>query len=122
MSNVAIEEILNARGYNYGAFRDNALHARRLKKVVEESMLGMFSMICSEYHSANNAPETKHLTGEERALLVIQREALDNILMKIARVINNPIPSMGYRDSWVDIQGYAELVLREIEKINKIHE
>lgn len=114
-----VEEVLAERGYNYGNFSDNAYHARALKKVVEESLLGAVSTVCSNWHYATNVAETKNLTGEEMRLLVTQREAVDNILMKIARIINNPIAGMNYRDSWVDIQGYAELVLREIDKVNK---
>lgn len=39
------------------------------------------------------------------------REAIDMILHKIARVVNgNP----HYKDNWVDIEGYAKLVSREL--------
>jgi hypothetical protein len=39
-------------------------------------------------------------------------EAIENILAKIARIING---KQGYRDNWVDIIGYATLALKEID-------
>lgn len=45
------------------------------------------------------------------ALLPDQREALDMIAHKIARILNgNP----NYEDHWADIAGYAELVARRL--------
>lgn len=47
------------------------------------------------------------------SLTEIQREALDNIAQKIARIFaGNP----NFPDHWVDIQGYAKLAQQEIEK------
>ena len=46
-------------------------------------------------------------------LTYIQREALDNIAQKTARIFaGNP----NFADHWVDIQGYAKLAEKEIRK------
>ena len=43
----------------------------------------------------------------------VQREALDNIAQKTARIFSgNP----NFADHWVDIQGYAKLAEKEIRK------
>jgi len=45
-----------------------------------------------------------------------QREALDMICHKIARIVNgNP----DYADSWTDIAGYATLVAERLENDSK---
>ena len=43
-----------------------------------------------------------------------QRESLELIANKMARIVASGNAS--YEDSWVDISGYAELVLREMRK------
>ena len=43
-----------------------------------------------------------------------QREALELIANKIARIVASG--NATYEDSWVDISGYAELVLREMRR------
>lgn len=42
------------------------------------------------------------------ALSLVQREALDNIQRKIARILTG---DPDHRDAWQDIQGYCQLVL-----------
>lgn len=46
-------------------------------------------------------------------LTYVQRESIDNIIQKMARVFSgNP----NFADHWVDIQGYAKLAEKEIRK------
>ena len=79
---MSIEDTLTARGTQYGQFKDVAALAQEIKDV---------------YYGGNSY-------GKMDA---IQREALDMIASKIARLLNgNP---HNY-DSWHDIAGYAELV------------
>lgn len=42
-----------------------------------------------------------------------QQEALDMIAHKIARILNG---DPNYADSWVDIAGYAQLIVKELGK------
>lgn len=80
-----IEHILSERGNNYGDFRDQAIISQSFKHIIAEF-------------------------GED--LSTSQREALEMIVHKIARILNgNP----NYKDSWVDIVGYAQLVVNELE-------
>lgn len=81
---MTINKLLNERRQVHGKFADTAMTAVALKRV------------------ANAGVNYNRLTYE-------QRESLDMILHKIARIVNgNPCHS----DHWVDIAGYATLVLR----------
>lgn len=84
--NSNIEQIIAARGENYGVFADGAAIMRDLKSVM---------------HSTD---------GWER-LSPSQQEALDMIQHKIGRVLNG---KPDYDDNWRDIAGYATLVLNEL--------
>lgn len=78
----SIDEILKSRGDRYGSFASHASISQLLKSVLFNS----------------------------RSDLVLepdQREALDMIAHKLARIING---DPNYADSWVDIAGYAQLV------------
>jgi hypothetical protein len=86
---VSTEAILNERQKTHGEFSSHAVISQELKDVV-----GRY----------------------ERGLNAAQRESLDMICHKIARILNgNP----SYKDHWDDIAGYAVLVSREIEKEEK---
>ncbi len=51
--------------------------------------------------------------GDEDRLSDVQATAMDMCLMKIARIVcGDPT----YLDSWVDLAGYAELVVREMRR------
>ena len=78
----SISEILAERGSRYGSFMGNATIAQHIKMIFwgQES----FSKL---------APD--------------QREALEMIAHKIARILNG---DPNYSDNWVDIAGYAKLV------------
>lgn len=78
----SIDRILAQRGEQYGDFAEQAIISQSLKLVIR------------------NGIGTKHMRD-------FQREAIEMILHKVARIANgNP----DYRDSWDDIAGYAKLV------------
>lgn len=84
--NVDIQETLNDRQVTHGEFSTHALIAQSIK--------------CQMFNA----------NGYGR-LSAIQREALDMIAHKIARILNgNP----DVHDHWHDICGYATLVAKEI--------
>jgi len=81
-----IEKTLNERGARYGKFTGHATIAQGLKE----------EMKCHD--GWNN-------------LAADQREALEMIAHKIARILNGD-PT--YADSWHDIAGYAQLIVGRI--------
>lgn len=83
-----IQATLKERGSNYGKFEDQARISQHLK---------------TQAHST-------HGWGK---LACDQKEAIDMILHKIARILNgNP----DLHDSWHDISGYSTLVANRLEK------
>lgn len=83
-----IEATLAERGNNYGEFTGHATLSQKLKALLQD-------------HAGWNR------------LAWDQREALDMVMHKIARIINgNP----DYVDSWHDIIGYVRLVEKRLEK------
>lgn len=77
-----IKKILAERDSTYGKFENHASISQMLKLVLKSEEQWYFL-----------APD--------------QREALEMIMHKVARIINgNP----NYIDSWVDITGYSQLV------------
>lgn len=86
-----INEILEERGGNYGDFHTQANLSQTLKSIVNQ-----------HYASVH---------GE--AMPNFMAEALAMICHKVARIANgNPL----YADSWVDIAGYAQLVVDILDK------
>ena len=88
----AMEAILNERGSRYGTFVGHAAITQSLKN----RMAG-----CPNWNSK---------------LSDSQREALEMIAHKIGRILNG---DPNYADSWVDICGYSQLIVDELE--GKIH-
>lgn len=81
-----LNEVLEERGNNYGNFRDHAALAQDIKYAMK-SNIGYTNLSKS------------------------QKESLEMIAHKMARIINgNP----DYVDSWTDIAGYAQLIVREL--------
>ncbi len=79
---MSVQETLTQRGTTYGLFADHAAISQALKAVM-------------------------HRTPGWSDLAPDQREALEMVQHKIARILNgNP----DYVDSWHDIQGYTALV------------
>jgi len=84
---MSIDKVLTERGNRYGAFKDGANIMQQLKTVMRST------------------------DGCER-LTDSQKEALEMIQHKIGRVLNGD-PT--YVDSWVDIAGYSQLIVSELE-------
>ena len=77
-----IDNVLADRQTTHGDYADTARTAQRLKQAIRE--------------------------GNNYAILTdIQRESLDMIVMKIARILSG---DPGHADHWDDITGYARLV------------
>lgn len=77
-----ISKTLEERGQRYGSFKGHGAIAQRIKEAM---------------HRADNWEK----------LSPAQKEALDMIAHKIARILNG---DPNYADSWHDIVGYAKLV------------
>jgi len=88
-----ITEILDERGKRYGAFVGHAEISQQLKGVIA-------------VFEANRGCD----------LAFDQREALEMICHKIARILNG---DPNYVDSWVDIAGYAQLVADRLQGIER---
>jgi hypothetical protein len=84
-----ITEILDERGKRYGKFKDHAEISQRLKYVVRDR---------------------RDVLSDD------QREALEMICHKIARILNG---DPNYADSWVDIAGYAQLVADRLQGVER---
>lgn len=85
-----IQNILAERGNNYGEFEQHARITQAMKNAMKDESLGKYTEL-QDY----------------------MKEALEMICHKIGRIVNgNPY----YIDSWVDIVGYAQLVIDQIEK------
>lgn len=97
MSEEKIKQILTERTINYGEFKDQARYSQALKEVLHKAM-----------------QERYHL--EKVCFQNYQQEALEMILHKIARIING---DPNYKDSWVDIVGYAQLVVDRLPEVDR---
>lgn len=85
MSDTSIQNVLNERGNRYGKFEDNS-----------ELTFELFNAVKSKIEA--------HPKSTQLALFMI--------LHKVSRIVNgDPM----YLDNWVDIQGYAKLVVDEIQ-------
>jgi len=82
------DQVLAERGSRYGEFTGHARVTQRLKLVIYEE-----------------------LVARGKGLDADQQEALDMICHKIGRIVNG---DPNYDDSWVDIAGYAELVVKRL--------
>lgn len=82
-----VDQILQERGERYGSFEQNATIAQSLKKVL-------------------------HMNENWHHLAYDQREALDMICHKMARIMNG---DPNYADNFFDIAGYATLVANRLK-------
>lgn len=85
----SITATLTERGARYGLFKDHAEIAQCLKVAIRGYMADKWNDLEDD-----------------------QREALEMICHKIARIVNG---DPHYADSWVDIAGYAKLVADRLE-------
>jgi hypothetical protein len=84
---MSIDKILEERGKVYGEFVDHAALAQRLKTALKSHR---------DYDKVD----------------FDMKEAMDMVLHKMARIVNG---DPYYLDSWVDIVGYIELVIRRLK-------
>lgn len=77
-----IHDVLEARQITYGTFSVQAAITREIKRVM-------------------------HATPYWEEISADKQEALDMIAVKMGRILNG---DNSYKDSWVDIAGYATLV------------
>jgi hypothetical protein len=85
-----VKATLAERGNRYGSFDGHAEIAQRLKAI------------------------TRHFEAVRACdLQADQREALEMIMHKVARILNG---DPNYIDNWVDIAGYATLVADRLEE------
>jgi len=87
-----INKVLNERGTRYGNFETQALITQDLKRMIR-----------------------RYAMQQDTAMSPDQWEALDMICSKIARILNG---DPDYDDSWVDIAGYAQLIVNRLRDIN----
>ena len=83
-----LDGILAERGARYGSFASQAAFSQYLKDTLR-----------------------KHKNYDE--LMHSQKEALEMIMHKISRILNG---DPNYDDSWRDIAGYAELIVKELNE------
>ena len=83
-----IDKVLEERGARYGDFKDHARICQDLKRVMTRT------------------PSWINLTHS-------QKQSLEVIADKIARMLNG---DPDYKDNWVDIIGYAQLVLNQLNE------
>lgn len=80
--------VLQERGARYGTFVGHAEVTQALKGVITAALLSKGKKLAND-----------------------QQEALDMICHKIGRVVNG---DPDYADSWVDIAGYAQLIVKRL--------
>lgn len=91
-----VGDILAERGKRYGTFAGHAKLAQRLKNTMGTH--------CRE-NGGTTVPAWQGLAPD-------QREALEMIAHKVARILNG---DPDYPDSWRDIEGYSKLVADRLE-------
>lgn len=91
-----IDATLTERGKRYGKFTGHADVTQRLKHIMAT-------------HQSRDRTTWTYLDPD-------QKEALEMIAHKIGRILNG---DPNYADSWVDIAGYAKLVVDRLEGIER---
>ncbi len=87
-----ISEILAERGTRYGSFDSQAAITQQIKDAM------------------HSAPKWKQLSAS-------QKECLDMLANKIGRILNG---DPNYIDSWIDIVGYTQLVVDELQEDSQL--
>lgn len=104
----SVSATLAQRGSRYGDFTDHAKICQDLKDVMVNSSVNMPDL--------TTATES-HREFRWHKLLPIQKQALEVIMDKVARILSG---DPNYDDNWHDIQGYAKLVEDRLPKESKI--
>lgn len=91
---IDVKEVLKQRGDRYGSYNKVAFTSQHLKATLRNG----------------NA-------WQDRKLSPSQCESLELICNKLSRIVNG---DPNYLDSWVDIIGYVQLIVNEIDNHEKI--
>lgn len=91
---IDVKEVLKQRGDRYGSYNKVALTSQNLK------------------FALRNGDSWK-----DNKLSPDQRESLELICNKLSRIVNG---DPNYLDSWVDIIGYVQLIVNEIDNHEKL--
>lgn len=83
---MTVDAILNERGAIYGDYENVAATSQAIKRIIRAGAV-------------------------YQELSCVQQESLDMIANKLARIVNGG----WHEDSWLDVQGYSELVLRSVK-------
>lgn len=86
-----IEDVLKERGGRYGAFKEHARIAQNIKRAMRDS------------------PNWVSLSDDKK-------EALEMNAHKVARILNG---DPEYDDSWLDMVGYTQLVVKDLQQRNQ---
>lgn len=81
-----IDSVLEERGNRYGEFKSHAYITQEIKNIMKAG------------------PSWEDMTNS-------QKESLEMVAHKIGRIVNG---DPDYDDSWVDISGYINLVVKEL--------
>lgn len=92
-----IKDTLVERGSRYGEWANHAQISQDIKDAIIKG-----------YHMRGDGMNWNDLPA-------YMRESIEMIAQKLGRVVNG---DPYYEDSWVDIIGYTQLVLNELEKKN----
>lgn len=85
---INVKELLEERGNRYGDYTDVSSTSQKLKDVVRN-------------------------TDNWDRMPMYQRESIDMLCNKLSRILNG---DYRYQDSWVDIIGYVQLVLDQLNE------
>lgn len=96
---MSLDQTLEERGSRYGKFSGHAEITQAIKRV----MRGQDSKL-------TEAGKVR-LAAKWEALTDSLRQALEMAAHKIGRILNG---DPNYDDSWVDIAGYAQLIVQEL--------
>jgi Domain of unknown function (DUF6378) len=94
-----VQATLSERGEKYGSFKMQAIISQRIKNEIK-----------------NNTHSGVIIKTNWIFLSADQKEALEMIAHKIARILNG---DPNYIDSWIDIAGYAQLVANRLKEEQK---
>ena len=92
-----LNDILTERGASYGSFADNSMVAMELRDTLKSAL------------HANDTRFVRKITPAE----AVVENACFMIAAKLSRLVTGDTL---HRDSWHDIAGYAELVVRFIDE------
>lgn len=95
----SIEEVLKERGSRYGSFSGHA----SITQLLKDCMKGKINC-----HGAAFGSNWDKLSDS-------QKEALEMVAHKIGRILNG---DPNYLDSWIDIIGYTQLVVDQLNGKN----